>query len=359
MIRVLHIMGSLERAGIESFVMNLYRNIDRNKIQFDFAIYNEPTANGYADEVKKLGGKVFVVPTKEKSIIKCFSTIRGIVKDNAYSVVWRHTSSCIGGMDLYAAYFGGAKTRVLHSHSSRRFGLEKYLHYLLRPLCRIVSTKKLACGKVAGRWMFGTTKYEIIPNGVDTGKLEFNASIREKYRTEFDIKDEIIIGNVGRFEKVKNHTFMIDVFKEYSNKIGNAILMLVGDGSLEEECREKVKTLGIADKVLFLGNRSDVSNLLQMMDVFFMPSRYEGFPVSLLEAQATGLSCVVSSEVSRETNVTGNVSYMKLSEPHLLWCKALREAAQKRDKDGCKKVRDEGYDISDIASRIERMLEII
>ena len=358
MIRVLHILGSLERAGIETFVMNLYRNIDRNAIQFDFAIYNEPTISGYAEEVKSLGGRIFVIPKKEKNIVKCFSTIRNIVKDNSYCVVWRHTSSCIGGMDLYAAYFGGAKTRVLHSHSARRFGLERGLHYLLRPLCQIISTKKIACGRLAGRWMFGRTKYEIIPNGINTGKFSFDFNIREDYRAQFGINNEVVIGNVGRFEKVKNHSFMIDVFNEYSKSIGNAILMLVGDGSLEEDCRKKVKALGITNKVLFLGNRSDISNLLQMMDVYFMPSKYEGFPVSLLEAQTTGLPCVVSSAVSRETNITANVTYVSLSEPYTSWCNALREASKKRDANGCKKVCEAGYDISDVALQVEKMLGI-
>ncbi|WP_034445869.1 glycosyltransferase family 1 protein [Butyrivibrio sp. AE2032] len=356
MIRVLHIVGSLERAGIETFLMNIYRNIDRSKIQFDFAIYNEPTEGGYASEVKKLGGKIYFIPTKSESLFKCFSTIKRIVKENNYSIVWRHTDTCVGGIDLLPAYWGGAKKRILHSHCAEQLGIIRYLHFLLRPLCNIISTHKVACGEKAALWMFGNKEYRIIPNGIDTEIFKYNESIRNEYRKKLGLEDKIILGDIGRFEKQKNFAFLIEIFYSYLKQHENAVLILVGKGSLETECKEIVEKYGISDKVLFLGERNDVPQLLQAMDVFVMPSLFEGFPVVLVEAQTAGLPCVISDTISNETDIIGETKYVSLDCGVDKWCDAINDKIGIRKKDGYLQVAEKGYDVIQNAKIIESFL---
>ncbi len=356
MIRVLHIIGSLERAGVETFVMNLYRTIDRNKVQFDFAIYNKPTENSYAKEVSDLGGKIFLIPSKEKSIVKCFLTITNIVKNNEYDIVWRHTSSCIGGMDLFAAFRGGAKKRILHSHSSRRFGVEKYIHFFLRPFCKAISTQNVACGQNAGKWMFGNANYEIMPNGIDTQRFKYSDSVRKEYRRELGIENKTVIGSVGRFEEVKNYKFLIEVFNNWVKNRTDSVLIMVGTGTQEDDCKKLAEKYGIADKILFLGTRSDVAQILQAIDVFVMTSIYEGFPVILIEAQASGLPCVISGSVSRETDLIGTATYVSLQAGIEKWCEAIDSNLGTRIRNGDEILIERGYDIAQITKRVEKII---
>nr|MCR4705954.1 glycosyltransferase [Lachnospiraceae bacterium] len=270
MIRALHIIGSLERAGIQSFVMNLYRTIDRNKIQFDFAIYNAPTENSYAEEAKKLGARIFLIPPKNEGFSRNYRAIRDLVRNERYEVVWRGCSNCFAGLDLVAAKAGGARKRILHSHNTHVKGANLLLHYLFRPLCNAYATQRLSCGIKAGQWMFGKRSFQVIPNGIDTGKFKYNEEVRKQYRADFSIQNRFVIGSVARFDEQKNQGFMLNVLDEYNRLYGNAVLLLVGDGPLKSECERKAKELGIESDVLFLGRRADVAELMQTMDVFIM-----------------------------------------------------------------------------------------
>ncbi len=356
MVRVLNIVGSLERAGIETFLMNIYRNIDRSKIQFDFAIYNEPTEEGYASEVKKLGGKIYFIPTKSQSLIKCFTTIKTIVKENNYSIVWRHTDTCVGGIDLLPAYLGGARRRILHSHCANQSGIVRYIHFCLKPLCNLISTDKVACGEKAASWMFFGKKYRIIPNGIDTEKYKFSEDTRTEYRKKLGIEDKTVLGDIGRFEKQKNYLFLIEIFYNYLKLNENAVLLLIGKGSLEAECKELVEWYGISDKVMFLGIRDDIPNLLQAMDVFIMPSLFEGFPVVLVEAQTAGLPCVVSDTISRETDIIGETKFISLDASIYKWFDAINEKVGIRKKDSYLQMAENGYDVIKNATVIESFL---
>ncbi len=357
MIRVLHIVGSLERGGIETFLMNVYRVIDRNEIQFDFLIYNQPTENGYLEEAKSLGAKVYAVKPKREGFFSNYRQIKHIVRDNGYRIVWRSTDNCFGGIDIIAAAAGGAKTRILHSHSSNVLGVNYVLHYMFRPLVNAFSTTRLSCGQKAGLWMFGKREYQVLPNGIDTREFVYNDSKRKKIRQDYNIIGNVtLIGTVARFEKEKNHKRLIDIFFAYNKTYPDSVLMLIGTGSLEEKCKEKARILGIEDRVLFMGSRNDVSDLMQAMDVFLLPSLYEGFPITLIEAQTAGLPCVVSDRVSGETNIYGGVEYVNLSKQASEWCRIIHRCSPVRYTEGHKKVYQAGYDIGTIASTVSNII---
>lgn len=352
MVRVLHIVGSLEKGGIETFLMNLYRKIDRSKVQFDFAIYNKPTEIGYAREVRELGGEIYLIPKKSESLVGHFVVLKRVIKENGYDYVWRSTDSCIGGADLIIAFLAGAKHRVLHAHSSNIFGISKLIHYLLRPFVNMVATKRFACGAIPGKWMFGNREYEIIPNGIDTDKFKFSEDVRNKIRQEHGVGDAVVLGNVGRLEEVKNPLFLIDVFYEFHKKVSDSVLFFIGTGNQENICKEKAEKLGIKESVFFLGSRSDVADLLQMIDVFVMPSLYEGFPVAMIEAQDSGLPCVVADTVPKETNLLGHVSFISLNAGFDKWADAIHSKIGIRDKDAHQVLYNKGYDMKNVVENI-------
>lgn len=360
MIRVLQIIGSLERAGAETFLVNLYKNIDRSLIQFDFAIYEEPTDNSYYDEVLKLGAEVFILPNKSNGIIKNFREIKRIVKENHYYIVWRHTGSCFGGIDLLAAACGGAKRTILHSHSSKAVGIEKYLHFLFKPIVNVCITDRFACGKKAGKWMFYGKKFEVINNGIDTIRFCYNKDIRKTLRKKYKLEDKFVIGHIGRFHSEKNHPFLVEIFEKLQKRVPDAMLMLIGTGGTEDEIKKQVIQKSIESNVMFMGNRSDISELLQVIDVFVMPSFYEGLPVTLIEAQDAGLPCVVSNTISREVDITETIEFLSLKESTEKWVSSIIRQGEKRNIDNHIKIKNNGYDINDVATKIEkRIMEMV
>ena len=355
MIRVLQIIGSLERGGAETFLINLYRNIDRKKIQFDFAIYNnKPSENGYYKEVVKLGGKVFFLPPKSKGISSNFKAIQTIVQENNYKMVWRYTSSCFGLIDLLAAKSGGASELILNSRSTHTDSKsELIIHYVLKPFLPLAVTKGYACGIMAGKWMFGRQSFEVLNNGIELEPFRYDEKLRNQHRQEFQLQDKIVVGHVGRFHPVKNHRLIIEIYEKFREKISNSVLVLVGMGELLPQIQELVKEKGLEREVLFLGSRSDVPEMLQMMDIFVMPSLFEGFPRAFLEAQAAGLPCIVSATISKEVDVTGNVSFVDLDAPVEVWADKIVEKCGSKTDDNTELLKVAGYDIKDVTKRVE------
>lgn len=357
MIQILQIIGSLEQGGAENFLMNLYKNIDRTEVKFDFAIYDHPTENSFYNEVLEMGAKVFFLPSKSQNFISNIQAIRKIVLENNYQYVWRHTDSCFGGVDLLAAKWGGATKLILHSHNSNNKGLEHILHWICKPIVNKHVTHRFSCGALAGKWMFGKREYKVIHNGVDVERFRTDETTRELYRNRYGLKGKYVIGHIARFCDVKNHTFLINVFSELVNRIPQAVLILIGGGPLEEQIRRQVKECNLVDKVLFLGVRTDVAELFQAMDVFMLPSLYEGLPVTLIEAQAAGLPCVVSSAVSKESDLFGEIDFLDLEVPLNVWVEVIEKKIGKRCVDAADKVREEGYDICTVAKEVKDLLE--
>lgn len=306
--RVLHIVSSMNMGGLETFIMNIYRNINHTDIQFDFLEFSENTCY-YDQEINELGGMIFKVPAKSKNLIRSLLTIKEIVQDNNYHVIHRHYSSASMVLEIAAAKAGGATQLLSHAHSTNS-NTPKLIHYLARPLLNKISTVRLACSEDAGRWMYGKKTFSIINNGINVREFIFNENVRNNMRRELGLTDKKIVGHVGRFNKVKNHAFIIHIFAKLQTIREDTVLVLVGDGPLREQTGILAKKLNVHDKIIFLGLRNDVNTLLQAFDVFVLPSLYEGFPMTLVEAQATGLDCLISNRVTKAASFFEKNKYL-------------------------------------------------
>ena len=278
---VAHIMGKWNGGGVESVVMNYYRNIDRNRIQFHFLCDEDSTDIPY-EEIEKLGGKVIVIPPYQK-LFKYQKELYRIFKENNYKIIHSHINA-LSVFPLRIAKKAGVPIRIAHSHSTsnKKEWKKNILKMILRPFSKLYANNYFACTEYAGKWLFGKKVVErkelnVINNAIDLKKFEFNENTREDLRKELGIKEDVlVIGHVGRFMKQKNHEFLIDVFEKAIKQDDNIYLILVGQGPLEDKIKEMAKEKGIENKILFLGQRHDVNKLYKAMDIFVLPSLYEG-----------------------------------------------------------------------------------
>lgn len=334
--RLLCILSGMNAGGAETFLMKVYRAIDRTKYQFDFCI-NAKEECFYEKEITSLGGKFYRIPQKSASLRKFKKELYKVVKENGYEYVLRITSSAMGFMDLKIAKKAGAKVCVARSSNSGDGGTLKSL--VMHSLGKILYIKyvdvKIAPSDLAAEYTFGEKAYKkgevaVLHNAVDVNVYKFDSLSRKKIREEFEISDNVkLIGHIGRFSRQKNHLFLLKIYAEILKKEPNSILMLVGKGELENEIKAEIEKLGIENNVIFTGVRSDVPDLLSAMDVFVFPSFYEGMPNTVIEAQATGLPCVISDSITREANVTGIVDYLSLKDEPSVWAeKAIEKATE-------------------------------
>jgi len=304
-IRVLHAVVNMNRGGAETLIMNLYRNIDLSKIQFDFLTSKEGV---FDQEIIEMGGRIHRIPYitdgGHKNYIRHLDQF---FKENAhYNIVHSHMDK-MSGFVLRAAKKAGVPTRIAHSHNTQSEGglaAKIYKSYAGSQIPK-VSTHYLACSNVAAKWLFKrkASSSTLLKNGIDINKFSFSKAIRDQMRDDLGIETgELVVGHIGRFNHQKNHSFLIDIFKELLRTVPNAVLILAGDGPLRSVIEEKVKHLNLENKVQFLGIRSDVEFLLQAFDVFVFPSLHEGLPITLIEAQASGLPCVISDVISGEVD---------------------------------------------------------
>lgn len=353
-IRVAHIIGKWLGGGVESVVMNYYRNIDRSNIQFDFICDDDSTNIPY-QEIEKLGGKVILIPPYQK-VFKYHKKLKRTLKEGKYQIVHSHINT-LSVFSLYAAKCAGVPVRIAHSHSTtnKKEWKKNLLKQVLRPFSKLFATNYMACSELAGRWLFGDKTYNkgevyILNNAIDIDKFVYNEKNRKKHRKELGIKDDaLVIGHVGRFVEQKNHRFLIDIFNEVHKLNNNSILLLVGQGPLEEEMKEKVNALGLTDSVMFLGQRSDVNELYSAMDVFVLPSLYEGLGMVAVEAQVAGLPCVLSTEVPEIAKISNNVEFIKLNDIVNNWANIIIKLNTK-NRNFINTNRD--YDIAKNASKL-------
>ena len=316
---VAQIMGKWVGGGVESVIMNYYRHLDHSKVQFDFICDEDSTRIPY-DEIKKLGGRVFLVP-KYQNLPKYLKVLEKLFKENQYRIVHSNINT-LSVFPLYAAKKAGVPIRISHSHSTSnpKEWKRNFIKNILRPFSKRYATDYFACSEVAGRYLFGNKTFnrgevKIIHNAIDIDKFKFDEVARKKLRKELGIKDStIVIGHVGRFVQQKNHTFLVDIFKEYHKKNPDSKLLLVGSGPLEDEIKKKVERLGLKDSVLFLGQRDDINKLYSVMDIFCLPSLYEGLPVVGVESQAAGLPIIFSNGVSHEAIISKNAKIVPTQE---------------------------------------------
>lgn len=326
MIRILQCVNDMHRAGLETMLMNYYQNIDRTKIQFDF-LTHRPYRSDYDDEIESLGGKIYYAPRLyPQNYPAYFRWMKKFFKDHPeYKIVHSHIDT-MSYLPLLAAKKAGVPIRIAHSHNT---SLDKDFKYLLKQYFRLrinsVCTHRLACGEEAGKFLFGNREFKVIPNAIDAEKFYFNEELRCKKRKELGLEDKFVVGHVGRLSYQKNHKFLIEIFNELLKKEPDSILLLVGVGEKEEELKRQVKSLNIEDKVNFLGNRSDVNELYQAMDVFVMPSFFEGIPVVGVEAQFANLPCIFSDKVPEEVKFTDNCVFLPLSKGLDSWVNDVLE----------------------------------
>lgn len=316
-IRIAQIIGKWVGGGVEAVVMNYYRHTDRTKIQFDFICDNDSTNIPY-DEIEKLGGKVILIPPYQK-VFKYHKELKRVLKEGKYRIVHSHINT-LSVFSLFAAKCAKVPVRIAHSHSTtnKKEKTKNLMKQCLRPFSKLFATDYMCCSELAGRWLFGNKAYNqgkvyLLTNAIDLDKFKYNEIIRNKIRKELGIKDStLVIGHVGRFVEQKNHDFLVDVFEEIHKKEKDSLLVLVGQGPLEEKVKDKVNKLGIEDFVKFLGQRNDVNELYQAFDVFCLPSLYEGLGMVAIEAQCANCFCIVSDNVPAEAKIGENIAFCSL-----------------------------------------------
>jgi len=362
MIRVLHIVNSMNRGGLETMIMNLYRNVDRTKIQFDFLTHTNQQGD-YDEEIEQLGGNIFRISSRRHGLFKNKIQLLEFFRQHPeYKIIHAHASSLSYITPLKIASMANVKTRIIHSHSTKpqKGKIHELLHFINQRKLSHYATNYFACSEKAANWLYGDNHDEIkniqiINNCIDVRQYTFNSDVRENIRSSLKLTDRFVIGHIGSFREAKNHMFLIDIFKKIHDLKPNAVLMLVGGGDLEKQIKNKVIKLGLSNSVMFMGVRSDIPELLQAMDIFLFPSLYEGLPVTLVEAQAAGLKIIASDSITDEICFTNLVELISLQLPASAWAKKVLSYI-----DGYKRINtfDEistaGYDIKTSAKELEQ-----
>lgn len=356
-IRVAQIVGKMNSGGVESVVLNYYKNIDREKVQFDF-IVDEDSTHIPREVIENLGGRIYIVPPYQHLFSYMTSLIK-LFKQNKYKVVHSHINS-LSIFPLCAAKISKIKIRIAHSHSSAGNNELKrnIIKYILRPFSKIFPTNFLACSEFAGTWLFGKNfmnknKVKILNNAIDTSKFSYNLEIRNKIREHEKLEDKFVVGHVGRFVNQKNHSFLLKIFYEIHKADENSVLMLLGDGPLRESIKEEARDLGLENSVRFLGIKENVNEYMQAMDVFLLPSFYEGLPVVGVEAQTAGLRCIFSTNVTKEAKLTDNVEYLDLDDGEKVWAEVALKSKNFDRKNTASIIIKKGFDIKYEAKKLE------
>lgn len=351
MIRVLQVVNDMHRAGLETMLMNYYRNVDKNEIQFDF-LTHRPEKSDYDDEILSMGGKIYYAPRLyPQNYRKYFKYMKQLFEQHPeYNIVHSHIDS-MSYLPLLAAKKAGVPIRIAHSHNT---SIDRDFKYLLKQFFRSkitsVANYYCACGNEAGKFLFKGKETKLIPNAIEVDRFVFDREIRIKKREELGLKSEFVLGHVGRLSYQKNHKFLIDIFSELNKKNKNTVLLLIGVGEKEQEIKEQINTLELNDSVRFLGNRSDVNELFMAMDVFVMPSLFEGVPVTGIEAQFSELPCVFSTKVPKEVSFTDKCKFIGLGDGVEKWVEAILETDIESRIEGNNTVKNSWYNIKNARS---------
>ncbi len=359
-VRVLMLFTILNRGGAETMVMNYYRQIDRTKVQFDFVVHREERG-AYENEIEQLGGRIYrFMPLRPWTIPQYKKQIKHFFDEHPeYRIIHGHCSE--SGYYFYKeASKRGVPVIIAHAHSSHvPFDLKLIGRTWMKLKMRPYLTHYLTCGKEAAEWLFGKRLAEkaiILPNAIDTNHYEFSPITRQRLRQQLGFTDGVsVVCHVGSFVKPKNHRTIVEIFNIFHKQHPKSVLMLIGEGILMQEIQDQVKSFGLTDCVYFMGLREDVNLLLMAADVFLFPSLHEGFPLSLLEAQCSGLPCVVSEGVPQETCITNLVTRLSHKESAELWVEAIiRQPSFSCDRTNyAKLIADAGYDIKKNAQWLE------
>ena len=357
--RVLHVFGRLNRGGAETMVMNLYRNIDRSKVQFDFIVHTTDKCD-YYDEIKSLGGKIYSIPAyigKNHFQYKK-AWLNFLKRHQEYKIIHGHVRSTAAIYLKIAKKYG--LVTIAHSHStSSGVGFSAIVKNILQYPIRYTADYLFACSSNAGEWLYGKKacqkeKFFIIKNAIDAKKFIYDEDKRNEMRREFNLEDKYVIGHIGRFNSPKNHKVLIDIFKELHDKNDKTVLILVGDGELKPIIEKKVADLELSNSVIFTGVRSDIPELLQAMDIFLFPSLFEGLGIVAIESQAAGLHCIVADTIPDEAFITDLIEKVSLNLSTDLWVEKILKYADGYERSNTyQKIKLSGYDIRKTAKGLE------
>lgn len=365
MIRILHVVSIMHRGGVETMLMNYYRNIDRNCVQFDFVEHGFEH-NDYDDEIISLGGKIYNIPPKSEGVMKSLHTIENIIRNEPYDIVHVHMDA-MNSFALYAAKKGGARWRISHAHSSSMppNPIKDILYKLsIRALPRYANCY-YSCSKISADYLYqhvkGSVGIEYIHNAIDVDKFSYQQNIRDCIRGELKAENRYIIGHVGNFQYPKNHMFLLEVLKEYIKTDPNVFLLLCGEGDLRASIETKIEEYHLKSNVVLLGVCNHVQDYMQAFDIQLHPSFYEGFPVVTIEAQCSGLPLIVSDTITKEIALSNRVVFapIKGEEAVSTWVseiEAFRKLYEKR-VDQSELLRNKGYDIKLEAKKLQHKYE--
>lgn len=353
-VRVLHVLQRMEAGGTQALLMNLYRNIDRDRLQFDFLVEYEQE-QFYDEEIESLGGRVYRASIREDfNLPKFIGYLKRFFKEHhEYAVVHCHTYS-IGYFVLKAADEAGVPVRIAHSHNNSMSGFTKPLKFILRSLYPVHANRFMACSDEAGRFLFGDRDFTVVKNAIDVNRFVFDEAVRAQVRYELGLSDSLVVGNVGRLHHQKNQTFLLDIFKEIMDVRPEARLLIVGNGPLRENLLSETSSLGIANNTILLSDRKDMDRLYQAMDVFVLPSLYEGLGIVAIEAQSSGLPTICSNGVAEDANVSPLFARMSLEKSPKEWAEAIIKAFGIRDcASGAAGAKSHGFDVKDNALKMQ------
>ncbi|WP_303206983.1 glycosyltransferase family 1 protein [Bacteroides oleiciplenus] len=322
-VRILHVFNFFNQGGVENFVMNVYRNIDREKIQFDFA-FPIHQKGYFDDEVISMGGRIFFFDSEKKSLWNYYKNLRRIIRENGpYAAIHSHVYY-FSGYILFVAKLCGIKVRIAHSHETlkgrEQTVIRKMYQWFMRHMIKANATHCLACSDLAGKYLFSKqVSYQVLYNGIDFQRFTYKNNEREALRQKLGFQEQKILINVGRFAEQKNHVFIINIFKELCSRSSNYRLILIGTGPLKNSIQELCKQYGFEDKVLFLFDIKNTEDYYSTSDVFILPSLYEGMGIVSIEAQATGLPSLLSDKITREVGVTDIAEYLSIEDNVVEW----------------------------------------
>lgn len=382
-VRVLHVLGGLSLGGAESRIMDLYRCMDREKVQFDFLVHQKKERDQgdgrqrgkesaivrmpefYDEEVKSLGGNIYLLPKfKVYNYFQYKRAVREFFKrHHEFSVAQGHMTST-ASIYLPEARRAGIPVLIAHARSA---GVDKGIKGLMTRLLRFPLLKRadycFACSKEAGESVFGgkwngSPKAYWIPNAIDAGKFQYNETVRHRIRKELKIEDCYVIGHVGRFHYAKNHEFLLEIFARLHRSMSvqgkRCVLMLLGEGSGMAQAKEQAKELGVSEDVLFMGNQKKVEEYYQAFDFFLFPSRFEGLPGTVVEAQAAGLRCLISDRITPEVGLSELVCFESIEKSADVWAEYVESHLGYKREDMCRAIKEAGFDVRQQAVKLER-----
>ena len=347
-----------DKNGVAGVIFNYLQAINKDNLQMDLVSINYPDQL-YIDIVERNGGHLFVIERSMGGILQYWFRLMKLISKENYDIVHIHGNSHTVVLELSAAWAAGCNVRIEHSHNTKCE--HNVVHRLMKPLFDFLVTHRLACGEAAGKWMFDDKPFTVLNNGIDTKKFCFSQSLRDKIRQQFGISDKcFVLGHVGYFYEVKNHRQIINVFEVLYHRNKNMCLILIGDGILKEEMQCLLKEKRLSDVVILTGNIGNVDEFLNAMDAIIMPSLFEGLPLTLIEEQANGLPCVVSDNITREADKTGNMCFLSLSEPLSVWADCIEclqdgKSRKERSIKAIQQIKKNGYDIEEEAKVLKNI----